>query len=117
MNTTSLQPILTRAKFVIDTGNTLFATINKETYLKLGKPAFKKNAVKIRTAQGVIEIPVFNCTMILETLDTDYTLDCEIGVLQTLPVNLLGCPALEAICQKTDTNLIFNYRNRRIELG
>jgi hypothetical protein len=113
----SSQPILTRANFIIDTGNSLFATINKETYLKLGRPPFKKDGVSIRTAKGITEIPVFDCTMILETLDTDYTFDCEIGLLTTLSVNLVGSLALEAICQKTDTDLIFNYRRRRVELG
>lgn len=113
----SSQPITTRTKFLIDTGNTLFATITKDTYLKLGKPRFKQDGVKIKTAKGTTTIPVFDCTLILETLDADFALDCEVGVLTTLRVDLIGSPALEAICQKTDTNLIFNYRNRRIELG
>jgi predicted aspartyl protease len=108
---------LTRTKFLIDTGNTLAAIITRDTYNKLGKPAFKKEGVKVKTGSGVIVMPVFDCQLILETLDIDFAIECEIAVSGVLRVDLIGSPALETICQKTDTNLIFNYRNRRIELG
>jgi predicted aspartyl protease len=110
------QPILTRSKFLIDTGNTLFLIISKETYLKLGKPAFKPEGVKIKTGNGIITLPLFDCDLILETLEADYSIECEVAVSKTLPVDIIGSPALEAICQKTDTDLVFNYRNRRLEL-
>lgn len=115
LNNTST-PILTRTKFLIDTGNTLFAIVSKETYLKLSKPKLKKEGVKVRTGDGVIVLPIFDCEIILETLDADYSIECEIALSPTLPVDIIGSPALETICQKTDTNLVFNYRNKRIEL-
>jgi hypothetical protein len=90
--------------------------ISKETYLKLGKPTFKTDGVKIRTGSGIITLPVVDCDLILETLEADYSIECEVAVSKTLPVDIIGSPALEAICQKTNTDLIFNYRNRRIEL-
>ena len=58
LSTTST-PILTRTKFLIDTGNTLFAIISKETYLKLGKPKLKKQGVKVRTGNGITVLPIF----------------------------------------------------------
>lgn len=116
LNNTSQQPILTRDKFLIDTGSTLQVIICKETYLKLGKPKFLKNPLKIKTGSGISLLPIFNCDLTLETLDCDYTFNCEVGVSPNLSVNIIGSPILETICQKTDTNLIFNYRNKRIEL-
>lgn len=115
LSTTST-PILTRTKFLIDTGNTLFAIISKETYLKLGKPKLKKQGVKVRTGNGITVLPIFDCELVLETLDADYAIECEIALSPTLPVDIIGSPALETICQKTDTDLVFNYRNKRIEL-
>ena len=101
---------------MIDTGNTLFAVISKDTYLKLGKPKFKKKGVKVSTGNGVIALPIFECEIILETLDADYSMECEVALSPTLPVDIIGSPALETICQKTNTDLVFNYRNKRIEL-